>query len=66
MLYRALKGFAGVAISMAQGAVGEIADGTLAADLINAGYIEPLETETPAEEPKAVKKATAKKGGKTK
>ncbi len=65
MLYRALRGFAGVAISMAQGAVGEIADRTLADDLINAGYIEPIGVEE-EEPPKPAKKAAAKKGGKAK
>lgn len=62
MLYKALVSFAGVAISMAQGAVGEIADRTLVNDLINAGYIEPVGSDEA--EQKTEKKATAKKGGK--
>ncbi len=71
MLYRALKSFAGIAISMAAGAVGEIPDRALADDLINAGYIEPAEPmieEPNIEEPieKAPAKKTAKKGGKGK
>lgn len=67
MLYRALKSFAGIAISMAAGAVGEIPDRALADDLINAGYIEPAEPmiiEEPIE--KAPAKKTTKKGGKGK
>lgn len=62
MLYKALKSFAGVE-SMCAGDVKAIADASLAADLMNAGYIICLEDEQtakPAKRTAAVKKTAAK------
>ena len=42
MKYKSLIGFSGL-VSMSKGEVGEIKDKSLAADLIKAGYIEPVE-----------------------
>ena len=53
MKYKALIGFSGL-ISMGKGEVGEIKDKSLATDLVNAGYIEPVE--------KPKKEKTSKKG----
>lgn len=43
MRYKALKSFSGV-ISMAEGDEKEINDKTVADDLLNAGYIQPVKT----------------------
>lgn len=67
MLYRALKSFGGIAISMAAGTVAEINDRAIADDLMNAGYIEPIGNEPNEEQPEPKPKKTAtKKGGKGK
>lgn len=61
MLYKALVTFCGT-VSMAQGAIGEITDSALCADLLKAGYI--VAVEEKHEEKKAatkVKNSTTKK-----
>ena len=42
MKYRALVSFSGL-VSMSKGQVGEINDKNIVADLLQAGYIEPIE-----------------------
>lgn len=71
MLYKAKVDFGGI-ISMSVGDVGEIADESIAKDLLSAGYIEKVgpaeKVETPkkaeqkeTEEPKTPKKTTNRK-----
>lgn len=51
MLYKATCSFSGL-ISMSMGKVGEIADQTIADDLLKAGYIIPFEADKKEEKPK--------------
>ena len=61
MIYKAKVSFAGM-ISMAEGEVREISDSSLAEDLLHAGYIEEIVSETKEEiKPKAKKKSSSKK-----
>ena len=56
-MYRALISFSGL-VSMVKGEVKEISNMEVVKDLLNCGYIEPVEEITPAPEetPKATKK----------
>jgi hypothetical protein len=47
MRYKALKSFSGI-VSMHEGDEQEISDKTVAEDLLNAGYIQPLKARTKA------------------
>lgn len=68
--YKALTNFCGTPVSMKTGEIREIADKSVAADLIRAGYIEQMEIETknpaeaaeklPEKEPAKPAKKTAK------
>ena len=54
-MYRAKIGFSGLNLSMRKGQVKEINDKELIKDLLNADYIEKVETEKPENETKSKK-----------